>query len=117
MEYGGQSDHLPIFLELNIGPVKPPSPLKLNKTWLNDESFKLLILSIWLPYDSRRRRTATFHFAANIKNIKEAIKYWYVTKRRREDRELKQVENDFFGILEKDGGVVESGGQRYFNQA
>ena len=36
---GGISDHVPIFLELNIGPTQPPSPFMFNKIWLNDESF------------------------------------------------------------------------------
>ena len=37
---GGRSDHLPIFLEYRTRPIKPPNPLKLNKTWLKDESFQ-----------------------------------------------------------------------------
>ena len=102
---GGQSNHLPIFLELKNGPTKPPSPLKLNKTRLNDDSVKLLISSKWLPYDPSNQRIAAFQFAANIKNLKEAIKDWSMDKRRREDIELKQVEKDLFGLLEKDGGV------------
>ena len=33
---GGHSDHFPIFLEFRRGPLKPPSSLKFNKTWLKD---------------------------------------------------------------------------------
>lgn len=48
---GGHSDHFPIFLEFKNGPVKPPSPLKFNKTWLKDDSFMALISNGWAPYD------------------------------------------------------------------
>ena len=47
---GGLSDHLPIFLELRNGPTQPPSPLKLTKTWLKDESFTQLLTDLWIPF-------------------------------------------------------------------
>ena len=56
---GGHSDHLPIFMEYRNGPVRPPSPLKFNKTWLKDESFKQMILSNWVPYNLDSRMTAS----------------------------------------------------------
>ena len=78
---GGRSDHLPIFLEYMNGPVKPPSPLKFNKTWLKDESFQELILSNWVPFNPENQLTATFQFAENISWIKGFIKRWAVDKR------------------------------------
>ena len=63
---GGRSDHLPIFLEFRNGPKKPPSPLKFNKTWLEDESFHELILSNWKPFNPEIRMTVAFQFAANF---------------------------------------------------
>ena len=93
-------------MELKNGPVKPPSPLNFNKTWLKDDTFVSLISTKWIPFDPVSGRTASFQFVANIHNLKDAIKGWVVDKRRREDRELKQVEKDFF----------ESGGQRTSDQ-
>lgn len=36
---GSLSDHLPIFLELDNGRVKPKGPFKLCTIWLKDESY------------------------------------------------------------------------------
>ena len=57
---GGKSNHLPIFQELKNRPVKPPSPLKFNKTWLKDESILSLISSKWIPFNPNSRRTTSF---------------------------------------------------------
>ena len=100
---GGKLDHLTIFLELKNGPVKQPSSLKFNKTWLNDDYFLSLIFSKWILFDIDSRRTATLQFAANIHNLKDVIKDWLVEKRRREDREQKQVEKELYEILDKEG--------------
>ena len=43
---GGLSDHFPIFFEIKKGPYNPPSPLKFNKLWLQDESFRNLFYLI-----------------------------------------------------------------------
>ena len=36
---GGNSDHHPVFLQINNGEVKPHSPFKFNAHWLKDEEF------------------------------------------------------------------------------
>ena len=77
---GGLSDHFPIFLEFKNGPVKPPSPLKFNKTWLKDESFMAFISNGWAPYDLGNRNSDAFQFAANFRNLKDGIKTWAVDK-------------------------------------
>ena len=46
---GGHSDHFLIFFEIKKGPINPPSPLKFNKTCLEDETFKTLFLTHWRP--------------------------------------------------------------------
>ena len=56
---GGLSDHFPIFLEIKKGPNNPPSPLKFNKSWLQDESFKNIFLSHWNPIREENGRSAT----------------------------------------------------------
>ena len=85
----GRSDHLPIFLEYRNGPGKPPSPLKFNKTWLKDESFRQLILTNWVPYNPDSRMNASLQFAGNFSRIKGLIKKWVGDKRIREDLELR----------------------------
>jgi len=101
---GGRSDHFPIFLELQKGPINPPSSLKFNKVWLQDESFKNLMVDNWTPFDRRLDGTAAFQFADNIKKLKRLIKDWSIAKNRREDAELKQVEEDLLRMYESDGG-------------
>ena len=104
MGRGGLSDHCPIFLEFKNGPVKPPSPLKFNKTWLKDEGFLDLISTSWIPFDPRNRKTVAFQFATNIKILKDAIKSWAVDKQKRVDRELQQIELEISRIYNMDGG-------------
>jgi len=40
---GGESDHSPIWIELEGTPDKPATPFKFNSSWINDESFQQLI--------------------------------------------------------------------------
>ena len=68
--------------------MKPPSPLKFNKTWLRDEGFVNLISSNWIPFDLGNRISAAFQFAENIRRLKVVIKVWVVDKRKWVDREL-----------------------------
>ena len=79
---GGHSDHSPIFLEFRDEPIKPPSSLKLNKTWLKDSSFQPLISSLWVPFDPKSRISTAFQFVANINKIKEDVKTQTNSKRR-----------------------------------
>ena len=104
MGKGGHSGHFPIFLEFKNGPVKPPSTLKFNKTWLNDEGFVNLISTHWIPFDPGNRNTTAFQFAANIRLLKDAIKSWAVDKPKKVDRELHQIENELSRIYNMDGG-------------
>ena len=105
---GGHSDHFPIFFEIKKAPINPPSSLKFNKTWLQDESFKTLFLTHWIPIVGENDRSAALQFADNIKRIKVWIKDWSTEKRRREDAELKQVEADLLAIYEGEGGGFSS---------
>lgn len=82
---GGISDHFPIFFEIQKGPSNPPSPLKFNKVWLQDETFKNLFLANWTPFDRDFERSTAFQFADNIKNMKRMIKEWSIAKRCREE--------------------------------
>ena len=101
---GGHSDLFPIFLEFKNGPVKPPSPLKFNKTWLNDEGFVNLISSNWIPFDPGNRISTAFQFAENIRRLKVTIKALAVDKRKRVDRELQHIEIELARIYNMDRG-------------
>lgn len=58
----------------------------------------------WTLFDRELDRSATYQFADNIKKLKRLIKDWAIAKHRREEIELKQVEEDLMRIYESDGG-------------
>ena len=101
---GGSSDHFPIFFEIKKGPINPPSPLKFNKSWLQDETFKTLFLSHWNPFEGANDRSAAIQFADNIKTLKVHIKEWSIAKRNRDDAEFKTIEAELLLIYEGEGG-------------
>jgi hypothetical protein len=86
---GGISYHYPIFFEFRQGPKKPASPFKFNKTCLEDESFINLVKENLTPFHLDNHQSTTFHFAENLKRIKEKLKPWDFQKRQNEDKELK----------------------------
>ena len=106
MGSGGHSYHFPIFLESRNGPIKPPSPLKFNKTWLKDPSFQNMVTIHWVISNPNSRTSVDFWFPAKILKLKDDVKTWAFDKRRREDRELKLIEKDLAGIYGRDGGGV-----------
>ena len=101
---GGHSDHFPIFFEVKKGPNNPPSPLKFNKCWLQEESFKNLFLSHWHPIERENGRSAALQFGDNIKRLKVFIKEWAVLKRNKDEAELKSIEATLLLLYEGDGG-------------
>ena len=103
---GGRSNHLPIFLEFRNSPLRPPSPLKFNKTWLKDESFRHLILTNWAPFNPDNRLTVPLQFAASFSQLKGLIKKWAEKKHNREDLELRKIKKDIFNIMELEGGGI-----------
>ena len=100
----GRSDHFPIFLEYWNGSVKPPNPLKFNKTWFKDESFRQLILSNWVSFSPDNRLSVAFQFAENFVRMKRLIKNWAMEKRRRDDNELRQIELAIVDMMDMEGG-------------
>jgi hypothetical protein len=90
---GGESDHSPIWLVLDGGSIKPPSPFKFNASWLSDESFLDLVKSNWRPFDPSSGSPVGLHFADNLKRIKQLAIPWAREKRIKEERELKHTED------------------------
>jgi hypothetical protein len=104
---GGISDHCPVWLILEGGTKKPPSPFKFNATWLADESFRELVQTHWRPYDSNIGTPAGVHFAENLKTIKSLTIPWAKEKRQREESELRSTEEQIEAIYqEADGGFL-----------
>jgi hypothetical protein len=104
---GGISDHCPLWLVLEGGPKKPPSPFKFNATWLEDESFRDLVKKHWRPFDSRTGTPAGVHFAKNLKTIKALTIPWAKEKRQNEERELQATEEQLEAFYqEADEGLL-----------
>jgi hypothetical protein len=70
VDSGGESDHMPIILEIVGGPKNPTSPYKFNPTWIEDDSFKALVSENWIPYDVSSGTSASIQFVENLKRIK-----------------------------------------------
>jgi hypothetical protein len=91
IDSGGDSDHYPIWLELDFGPKKPAIPFKFNTTWLEDEDFQNLVKENWMAFDPAVDPPATVQFVENIKRIKKLTLTWASEKHTREDAELRQL--------------------------
>jgi hypothetical protein len=48
---GGESDHSPVWFEIEGGPKKPTNPFKFNATWLSDDDFQKIVKENWVGYD------------------------------------------------------------------
>lgn len=94
VEHCEDSDHNPILLEIASGGVKPPSPFKFNRDWLNLEEFKKIIKDLWIPYISGGNISAAIHFVENLGRIKQATKKWAHVKRINDDQELTFIERE-----------------------
>jgi hypothetical protein len=49
VSFGGLSDHLRVLFHMAMGRDKPPTPLKFNRVWLQEEDFKKAIKDSWIP--------------------------------------------------------------------
>ena len=67
---GGELDHFPIYLEVKVAQQKPPSPFKLNVTWLEDEGYIHSVKSLQIPHDANNKELLTVQFLNNLKKIK-----------------------------------------------
>jgi hypothetical protein len=99
------SDHHPIFLELKCDSEKPRSPFKFNKTWLEDDSLKL-IKEHWIPFQHDITHSAAYRFIDNLRRIKEIVKPRAFQKRTREDKELREIELELKRFLEDEGDLL-----------
>jgi len=69
----GDSDHLPILLELKGPSRKPRSPFKFNPAWLKDPSYNSLVKETWRPLVSHQGSSPTHSFMENLKGMKKEM--------------------------------------------
>lgn len=69
-------DHCPIWLKLEGHDSWKPVPFKFNHIWNQDEDFKALVLSSWVPFNSGANRSALAHLTFNLKKLKMKVKPW-----------------------------------------
>jgi len=80
---GGDSNHILIILELELGLPNLPNPFNLNPHWIKDSSFKTVIKEGWTPTNQDTRGSLTLQFKEKLKGSKEAIISWGKDKRKR----------------------------------
>lgn len=92
MDWGGESNHNPILLEIRSNARKPPSPFKFNSAWVSDPDFCELVKSAWAPMDDGDGIRVGFSFMENLKILKKKALSWEKAKKLGEDVELSDIE-------------------------
>jgi hypothetical protein len=73
---GGEFDHVPIFLEVEMGMKNPYSPFKFNLGWLKEKSFIDLVKEHWIPFDKNSGEPVVVQFVSNLKKFKRDMVAW-----------------------------------------
>lgn len=76
MDWGGESDHNPILLEISSDACKPPCPFKFNSAWISDPGFCDLVKSLWIPMNDGDGSRACFSFMENLMGMKKKTLCW-----------------------------------------
>jgi hypothetical protein len=97
---GGESDHSPVWFEMEGGPQNPATPFKFNSSWLKDESFQQLVKSNWNNIRDTEGTPAGIQFASNLKRIKKLAIPWAKEKQKVEEQELQSIEDQLRLIQE-----------------
>ena len=80
-------DHMPIFLELDFDPIKNKYPFKLNHSWLEKYSLRLLVKEIWKRKSVSNILSTMARLERNIMELKNAILFW---ERKRKKKNIKK---------------------------
>lgn len=59
---GGDSDHCPVLLEVDLAQGKLASPFKMNPEWLKEEDFVNKIKRVWEPFDDSLTESVALQF-------------------------------------------------------
>lgn len=103
VDWGGESDHNPIILELKGTLRRPPSPFKFNATWLKDSGFISLVHTNWIHLNMVEGSRAAVLFMENLKRVKKDTIPWAEDKKIREDAKLLGIESWLSSKMEGDG--------------
>lgn len=76
MEWGRESDHNPILLEIKGGALKPPSPFKFNASWVSDPDLCDLLKLGWVPLNDTEGTRVGLIFMENLKRLKKMTLQW-----------------------------------------
>ena len=77
----GDSDHLPVFLQIVGRDKKLHTPFKFNPHWLDHEDLVILLKNTWKVYGENSDLSPASQFSANLKKIKSVSICWYVKKK------------------------------------
>jgi hypothetical protein len=89
---GGESDHSPVWLELEGTPQKSAAPFKFNSSWINDERFQQLIRTNWTNLRETKDSPTGIQFAPNLKHLKKLVIPWAKPKQLSEEQEVQTIE-------------------------
>jgi hypothetical protein len=80
---------------LELAPVEknPPSPFKLNPEWVKEKDYLKPIKNTWIPYDVSYSDSTAQQFMKNLKRAKQASIDWSNSKKARDERLLREVED------------------------
>lgn len=81
----GNSNHLPILLELSKPPKKPTTPFKFNSSWLQEDSFNKLFRETWRSPSIKSIEDKGFVFMENLKRLNKSIVEWLKVRKKKEN--------------------------------
>ena len=103
MDWGGESDHNPILLEIKGGSHRPPSPFKFNVAWVADPGYIELMKSLWRSLGQGDDIREGVAFMENLKNLKKEMIFWSTERKVVEDAELVGIEKWIADGFSSDG--------------
>lgn len=81
IEVGCESNHHPIFIEVNGNINKLGSPFKFNASWLKYTSFHNIVSETWVPFNLTMGDPVAIQFVENLKKVKKEMIHWSIHKR------------------------------------
>jgi hypothetical protein len=99
VEVRGNSNHIPIVLEIaKIGP-RPPSSLKFNYYCLKEEEYKNLVMESWIPLVEVSCHSFMHQFVVNLCKINKSTVIWAKSFRKKSFTSFQEVESEIGSLL------------------
>jgi len=96
---GGNFDHLPILLKLELHGKNLPSSLKFYESWLKEEEYISLIKNAWTHLKENDNSSYMHWFACNISKDASLSKHWAQFFNDKTQFELKEVETNIESLI------------------